>query len=213
MSNPLISGDKKISVLIVDDHPLLREGIADVLAGEPGMAVVGEASNGHEAIKQFRLLRPDVTIMDLQMPELRGQDAIEAIRSEFAEARIMVVTTYDGDVQALRAIKAGACGYLLKNQLRKDLPAAIRAVDAGRFLIPEEISRKLAEHFADDQLTPREIEVLRQIAQGNPNKEIAAQLLIAEETVKTHVGRILSKLGARDRTHAAMMGIKRGFID
>jgi DNA-binding NarL/FixJ family response regulator len=205
--------DSRISVLIVDDHPLLREGVAAVLASERDLVLVGEAANGREAVEQFRALRPDVAIMDLQMPEMKGQEAIEAIRSEFAAARILVVTTYDGDVQALRAIRAGACGYLLKNRLRKDLPEAIRSVHAGRFCIPEEISRKIAEHFADDQLTPREVEVLGQVAAGNANKEIAAQLSITEETVKTHMGRILSKLGAKDRTHAVMIGIKRGGID
>lgn len=199
--------------MIVDDHPLLREGVAAVLASERDLVLVGEAANGREAVEQFRALRPDVAIMDLQMPEMKGQEAIEAIRSEFAAARILVVTTYDGDVQALRAIRAGACGYLLKNRLRKDLPEAIRSVHAGRFCIPEEISRKIAEHFADDQLTPREVEVLGQVAAGNANKEIAAQLSITEETVKTHMGRILSKLGAKDRTHAVMIGIKRGGID
>jgi DNA-binding NarL/FixJ family response regulator len=205
--------DSRISVLIVDDHPLLREGVAAVLASERDLVLVGEAANGREAVEQFRALRPDVAIMDLQMPEMKGQEAIETIRREFADARILVVTTYDGDVQALRAIRAGACGYLLKNRLRKDLPEAIRSVHAGRFCIPEEISRKIAEHFADDQLTPREVEVLGQVADGNANKEIAAQLSITEETVKTHMGRILSKLGAKDRTHAVMIGIKRGVID
>jgi DNA-binding NarL/FixJ family response regulator len=205
--------NKRISVLIVDDHPLLREGVAAVLASEHDLVLVAEAANGREAVDQFRLLRPDVTIMDLQMPVMKGEEAIEAIRREFGDARILVVTTYDGDVQALRAIKAGACGYLLKNRLRKDLPEAIRAVHAGRFCIPEEISRKIVEHSVDDQLTPREVEVLRQVAAGNANKEIAAQLSIAEETVKTHMGRILSKLSARDRTHAVMIGIKRGIID
>jgi DNA-binding NarL/FixJ family response regulator len=151
--------------------------------------------------------------MDLQMPEMKGQQAIEAIRREFSDARIIVVTTYDGDIQALRAIKAGASGYLLKNRLRKDLADAIRAVHAGRLCIPDEIARIIVEHSVDDQLTQREVEVLRQIAAGNANKEIAAQLSISEETVKTHIGRILSKLGARDRTHAVMIGIKRGIID
>jgi DNA-binding NarL/FixJ family response regulator len=205
--------EKPITVLIVDDHPLLREGVAAVLARERDIALVAEAANGREAIEQYRTLRPDVTIMDLQMPEMKGHEAIEAIGREFSDARILVVTTYDGDVQALRAIKSGASGYLLKNKLRKDLPDAIRAVHAGRLCIPDEIARTIVEHSVDDQLTQREVEVLRKIAAGNANKEIAAQLSIAEETVKTHIGRILSKLAARDRTHAVIIGIKRGIID
>jgi DNA-binding NarL/FixJ family response regulator len=205
--------DTPITVLMVDDHPLLREGVAGVLAREHDIVLVGEAANGREAIDQYRIHRPDITIMDLQMPEMKGQQAIEAIRREFSDARIIVVTTYDGDIQALRAIKAGASGNLLKNKLRKDLGDAIRAVYAGRLCIPDEIARIIAEHSADDQLTQREVEVLRQIAAGNANKEIGAQLSISEETVKTHIGRILSKLAARDRTHAVMIGIKRGIID
>jgi DNA-binding NarL/FixJ family response regulator len=205
--------DKRITVLMVDDHPLLREGVAGVLASEHDIVLVAEAANGREAIDQYRIHCPDITIMDLQMPEMKGQQAIEAIRREFSDARIIVVTTYDGDIQALRAIKAGASGYLLKNRLRKDLADAIRAVHAGRLCIPDEIARIIVEHSVDDQLTQREVEVLRQIAAGNANKEIAAQLSISEETVKTHIGRILSKLGARDRTHAVMIGIKRGIID
>jgi DNA-binding NarL/FixJ family response regulator len=204
--------EKPITVLVVDDHPLLREGVAAVLARERDILLVAEAANGREAIELYRTHRPDVTIMDLQMPEMKGQEAIEAIRREFSDARIVVVTTYDGDVQAIRAIKAGASGYLLKNKLRKDLPDAIRSVHAGRFCIPDEIARTIAEHSVDDQLTQREVEVLRQVAAGNANKEIAAQLSIAEETVKTHIGRILSKLTARDRTHAVMIGIRRGII-
>lgn len=203
----------RITVLIVDDHPLLREGIAAVLGREHDILLVGEAANGREALTQFRTLRPDVTIMDLQMPEMKGQEAIEAIRREFPGARVLVVTTYDGDMQALRAIKSGACGYLLKNRLRKDLPDAIRSVHAGHRLIPDEIAQKIVEHSTDDQLTLREVEVLRHVAMGNANKEIAAQLGIAEETVKTHMGRILSKLGAKDRTHAVIIAIKRGIID
>jgi DNA-binding NarL/FixJ family response regulator len=205
--------EKPITVLIVDDHPLLREGVAAVLASEHDIVLVAEAANGREAIEQYRMHRPDVTIMDLQMPEMKGQEAMEAIRSEFGNTRILVVTTYDGDVQALRAIKAGASGYLLKNKLRKDLADAIRSVHAGRRCIPDEIAQTIIEHSADDQLTQREVEVLRQVAAGHANKEIAARLSIAEETVKTHMGHIMSKLGARDRTHAVMIGVKRGIID
>ncbi len=206
-------GEKRITVLIVDDHPLLREGIAAVLAYERDIVLVAEAANGREAIECYRLHRPDVTLMDLQMPEVKGHEAIVAIRNEFTDARILVVTTYDGDVQALRAIKAGAAGYLLKNMLRKDLPDAIRAVHAGRLCIPNEIARAIAEHSVDDPLTQRELEVLRRVAAGNANKEVAAQLSIAEETVKAHMSSILSKLAAKDRTHAVMIGVKRGIID
>ena len=204
---------KRITVLTVDDHPLLREGVAAVLACERDIVVVGEAANGREAIDSFRRHRPDVTLMDLQMPQMKGLEAIMAIRREFADARILVLTTYSGDVQALRAIKAGAAGYLLKNMLRKELPDAIRSVRAGRQRIPGEIAVAMAEHCNDDPLTEREVEVLRCVAAGNANKQVAAQLSIAEETVKAHVSRILSKLGANDRTHAVVIGVKRGIID
>jgi len=206
-------GENRITVLTVDDHPLLREGIAAILAHERDIALVAEAANGREAIERYREHRPDVTLMDLQMPEMKGHEALVAIRHEFADARILVVTTYDGDVQALRAIKAGAAGYLLKNMLRKDLPDAIRTVHAGRLCIPSEIARTIAEHSVDDPLSPREVEVLRRVAAGNANREVAAQLSIAEETVKAHMSSILSKLAAKDRTHAVMIGIKRGIID
>lgn len=204
---------KQITVLTVDDHPLLREGIAAILASERDIALVAQAANGYEAIECFRAHRPDVTLMDLQMPGMKGLEAIQVIRREFADARIIVVTTYDGDVQALRAIKAGASGYLLKNMLRKDLPDAIRSVHAGRVSIRSEIAIAIAEHSIDDPLTDREIEVLRRVAGGNANKEVAAQLFISEETVKAHMSRIMSKLAAKDRTHAVMIGIRRGIID
>jgi DNA-binding NarL/FixJ family response regulator len=203
----------RISVLTADDHPLLREGVAAILRQEPDIVLVAEAATGREAIDLFRAHRPDVTLMDLQMPGVKGDEAIKTIRSEFAEARILVVTTYEGDVRALRAIKAGACGYLLKNKLRKDLPNAIRSAYSGCACIPDEIARSIAEHAADDHLTRREVEILTQIAGGNANKEIAVKLSIAEETVKTHIGNILSKLAAKDRTQAVMIGIKRGVID
>ena len=202
-----------IRILAVDDHPLVREGISGLVAGQSDMSVVAEATNGREAIKQFRAHRPDVTLMDLQMPEMNGLDAIIAIRGEFSEARIIVLTTYAGDVQALRAIKAGARAYLLKNTLHKELLDSIRAVHAGRRNISPEVSYELAEHATDDALTPAEISVLRLIAAGNANKQIADQLSITEETVKGRVKNILSKLGANDRTHAAMIGLKRGIID
>jgi len=202
-----------IRILAVDDHVLLRDGIAALVAGQPDMNLVGQASNGREAIQQFRTLRPDVTLMDLQMPEMNGLDAIIAIRGEFPEARIIVLTTYTGDVQVLRALKSGARAYLLKNSLHKELLETIRAVHAGRKALSAEASYQLAEHATDDALTPAEIRVLRLIAEGNANKAIAAQLLISEETVKGQVRNILSKLGANDRTHAAMIGLKRGIIE
>jgi len=203
----------QIRILVVDDHPLLRQGIAGLVGDQPDMSLVAEASNGREAILQFRAHRPDVTLMDLQMPEMNGLDAIVAIRGEFPEARIIMLTTYDGDVQVLRALKAGARAYLLKNLLRKELLETIRAVHAGKKTLSPEVSYQLAEHATDDALTPAEIAVLRLIAAGNANKQIADQLSITEETVKGRVKNILSKLGANDRTHAAMIGLKRGIIE
>jgi DNA-binding NarL/FixJ family response regulator len=204
---------KKIRVLAVDDHPLLREGIAAVIDGEEDIELVAEATNGEEAIDLFRRHRPDVTLMDLQMPGINGIDAILAIRREFANARFIVLTTYQGDVQALRALKAGAMGYLLKNMLRKELLETIRAVHAGRRRIPPEIAAELADHMTDDALTDREVAVLRRVSMGNSNKIIAAELSLSEATVKGHMKSILSKLGANDRTHAVTIGMKRGFID
>jgi len=202
-----------IRVLAVDDHPLFRGGIVALVAHQPDMSLVGEASNGHEAIQQFRALRPDVTLMDLQMPEMNGVDAMIAILGEFSDARIIVLTTYAGDVQVFRALKAGARAYLLKNLLYKELVDTIRAVHAGKKTLSPEISYQVAEHATADALNAGEIDVLRLIAGGNANKEIAAQLLIPEETVKGRVRSILAKLGARDRTHAAMIGLKRGIIE
>jgi DNA-binding NarL/FixJ family response regulator len=202
-----------IRILAVDDHALLREGIAALVAGQSDMCLVGQASTGREAIHQFRRHRPDITLMDLQMPEMNGLDAMIAIRGEFPEARIIVLTTYTGDVQVLRALKAGARAYLLKNLLHKELLETIRAVHAGKKTVSPEVSFQLAEHATDDALTPAEVRVLRLIAEGNANKEIAAQLAISEETVKGQVRNILSKLGANDRTHAAMIGVKRGIIE
>ncbi|HZD50954.1 MAG TPA: response regulator transcription factor [Silvibacterium sp.] len=207
----MVAGDK-IRILTVDDHPLLREGIAAVIAHQEDMVVVGEATNGQEAIESFRLHRPDVTLMDLQMPEMNGIEAILAIRREFSNARIVVLTTFQGDVQALRAFKAGASGYLLKNMLRKELVETIRTVHAGRRRIPPEVAAELAEHVIEDALTEREIEILARVAKGNSNKIVASQLDISEATVKYHLKSILSKLGANDRTHAVTIAIKRGFI-
>jgi len=202
-----------IRILAVDDHPLVRQGIAGLVAIQPDMTLAGEASNGRDAIQQFREHRPDITLMDLQMPEMNGIDAIIAIRNEFPEARIIVLTTYVGDVQILRALKAGARAYLLKNLLHKELLDTIRAVHAGKKNLSPDASYQLAEHATDDALTPGEISVLRLIAAGNANKQIADQLSITEETVKGRVKNILSKLGANDRTHAATIGMKRGIIE
>jgi DNA-binding NarL/FixJ family response regulator len=202
-----------IKVLAVDDHQLLREGIASVLDGERDMVLVAEASSGPEAIEQYRVHRPDVTLMDLQMPGMNGIEAITAIRREYPGSRFVILTTYQGDVQVMRALKAGASGYLLKSMLRKDLLDTIRAVHAGRRYIPPEIASDIADHVADDALTEREIEVLKSVAMGNSNKVIANGLSISEATVKGHMKNILSKLDANDRTHAVMIAIKRGFID
>ena len=202
-----------IRILTVDDHPLIREGIARLMAGEPDMELVAEADNGRDAVQQFRAHRPDITLMDLQMPQMTGLDAIIAIRGEFPEARIIVLTTYPGDVHVLRALKAGAQAYLLKTTLNTELRQTIRAVHTGRKSLSAEASYQLAEHATDDALTAAEIRVLRLIAEGKANKEIAAGLRLSEETVKGQVSKILSKLGASDRTHAVVIGLRRGIID
>ena len=207
------SDPSPIRILSVDDHPLIRKGIAGLLATQADMNLIAEAANGREAIQQCHRHRPDITLMDLQMPEMNGLDAITAIRGEFPEARIIVLTTYAGDVQVLRALKAGARAYLLKDSLHKELLATIRAVHAGKKSMSPEVSFQLAEHATDDALTPAEVRVLRLIAEGNANKEIAAQLSTSEDTVKGQVRNILSKLDAKDRTHAAMIGLKRGIIE
>jgi len=204
---------KKIRILIVDDHPLLRQGIASLIADESDMTAVAEAANGREAIQQFRTHLPDITLMDLQMAEMNGLDAMIAIRGEFADARIIVLTTYTGDVQAKRALQAGARAYLLKNSLHKELLDTIRAVHAGRKTLSPEVSFELAEHAAEETLSPAEVRVLRLIADGHSNKEIAVLLSVTEDAVKGQVRNILAKLGANDRTHAAMIGLKRGIIE
>jgi DNA-binding NarL/FixJ family response regulator len=202
-----------IRVLAVDDHPLLREGIAALISTEEDIELIGESSNGREALDLFRKFHPDITLMDLQMPEMNGIDAIGAIRGEFPDARIIVLTTQPGDVQVSRALKAGARAYLLKGMLRKELLDTIRAVHAGQKRLSPEIAAEIAEHATDGALTPREIEVLRLVAAGNANKEIGARLSLTEVTVKSHVKNLLAKLGANDRTHAVTIALKRGIID
>src|SRR5579862_7062704 len=207
------TASKLIRILTVDDHALLRKGIAALVNAEPDMKLVAEASNGRDALESFRLHRPDVTLMDIQMPGFNGIEAIDYILSEFPDAHIIVLTTYTGDVQVLRALKAGARGYVLKGHVHRELLETIRTVHAGQKGIPPDIAAELAEHAADDELTAREIDVLRLIAAGNSNKLIADQLSIGEATVKSHVTNILSKLGANDRSHAVTIALKRGIID
>lgn len=202
-----------IRILTVDDHPMLREGIAAAIARQPDMTLVGEAVNGREAVEAFRKTLPDITLMDLQMPEMNGVEAIAAIRAEFPGARIIVLTTYKGDVQALRALKAGASGYLLKSALRKEMMDAIRAVAAGRTSIPTEIALQIAEHVTADALSEREVEVLQCVARGASNKEVAFRLQVSEETAKVHMKHILEKLGATDRTQAVTIALSRGIIE
>jgi DNA-binding NarL/FixJ family response regulator len=201
-----------IRILSVDDHPLLRKGIAALVNAENDMKLVAEASDGKEAIEKFRLHRPDVTLMDIQMPGLNGIETITQIQKDFPNARIIVLTTYTGDVQVVRALKAGARAYLLKRQVHKELLEAIRAVHAGQRRVPPEIAAELMDQSRED-LTPREVDVLRLIAEGNANKQIADQLSIGEASVKSYVANILSKLGASDRAHAVTIGLKRGIID
>lgn len=205
--------DKPIRVLVVDDHPLLREGITSMVRSESDIACVAEASNGEEAVACFLQHRPDVTLMDLQMPVMDGLAATIAIRMARPDARIVMLTTYRGDAQALRALQAGACGYLLKSMIRTDLLDAIRLVHAGQKFIPREVAAELAAHVTDDPLSSRELEVLRLVASGNSNKLVANQLCISEDTVKARMKSILSKLTARDRTHAVTIAFKRGIID
>ncbi len=204
---------KRISLLVVDDHPLMCEGIACVVNAEDDMEVVAEAGNGREAIERYRQLMPDVTLMDLQMPMMDGVSATAAIRSECSSARILVLSTYQGDVQALRALQAGASGYLLKGTIRTDLLAAIRTVHGGGRYIPADVAVQLAAHVTDDALSVRELDVLKLVADGNSNGRVAARLAVTEETVKSHMKNIMNKLAARDRTHAVMIAIQRGIID
>jgi DNA-binding NarL/FixJ family response regulator len=210
---PISPSVPPMRVLIVDDHPMLRAGIAAVVQGESDMVVAGEASTGVEAIESFRVVRPDVTLMDLQMPDMDGISATAAIVEESPRARIIVLSTYRGDAQALRALKAGAVGYLLKSTVRTDLLSALRAVHAGRRHIPPEIAAELSEHMVDSVLSTRELDVLKRVAAGNSNRTVAEQLFLSEDTIKSHMKTILSKLGANDRTHAVIIAIKRGIID
>jgi len=213
MTTPVLQSAKEISVLMADDHALIREGIAYAISRETDMRIVGEASNGQEAVALFERFRPDITLLDLQMPVMSGLDALLAIRRICPTARIIIVTTFPGDVQASRALRAGAAGYLLKGSMRKDLADTIRRVDAGERRIPYEVAATLADHASADSLSPREVEVLRHAAAGSSNKRIGLGLGITEETVKGHMRSILSKLGANDRTHAVTIAMKRGFLD
>ena len=207
-----MSVPKQIRVLCVDDHPLLHEGVATVIRNQPDMQLVAEATNGQEAIQRFREHTPDITLMDLRLPDMSGIDAMIAIRSESPEARVIILTTFAGDVEIQRSLEAGARAYLLKSMPPKELVEVIRQVYAGKKRIPPEIAAHLAEHYSDEALTAREIEVLQQIAAGNRNRDIAEKLFIAEETVKVHIKHIMEKLGASDRTQAVAIGVRRGII-
>ena len=207
-----MSDQARIRVLCVDDHPLLREGIAAIINNQPDMLLAAEATNGAEAVQKFREHQPDVTLMDLRLPDVSGIDALIAIRSEFPEARIVMLTTFEGDVEIQRSLEAGARGYLLKSMPPKDLVEAIRQVNSGKKRIPPELAAQLAEHLGDEALTEREVEVLRHIAGGNRNRDIADRLFISEETVKVHIKHIMEKLGAVDRTQAVSIAVRRGII-
>ena len=202
----------RIRVFSVDDHPLLHEGIATVIRNQPDMLLAGEASNGRESIRRFRECQPDVTLMDLRLPDMSGIDAMIAILTEFPEARIIILTTFEGDAAIRRALEAGARNYMLKSMPPKELMEVIRQVHAGKKRIPPEIAAHLAEHYSDEALTGREVEVLQQVASGNRNRDIADKLFITEETVKVHIKHIMEKLGATDRTQAVAIGVRRGII-
>jgi len=204
--------DSQITVLVVDDHPLMRQGIAAVIQGEPDMTVVAEAGGGREAVELFGRHRPDVTLMDLQMPDMDGMEAMAAIRGRWPEARILILTTHRGDVQILRALQGGASGYLVKSMIRNDLPLSIRSVHAGERRIPSEVAQELAAHVTDELLSAREVDVLRCVGDGRANHVVAEMLGISEETVKSHMRSIMTKLSARDRTHAVLIALKRGII-
>jgi DNA-binding NarL/FixJ family response regulator len=208
----VMTNDSPIRILSVDDHPLFRQGIAAIINCQPDMSLVGAASNGTEAIEAFRSLRPDVTLMDLNLPDICGIEVMTTIREEFAEARVIVLTTFGRDVEIQRALKAGARGYLLKSMLPEQMLETIRQVHAGKKPVLPEIASELAEHLGDEQLTNREVDVLRQVTEGNRNRDIAERLFVSEHTVKTHLKHILGKLGASDRTHAITIAARRGII-
>jgi DNA-binding NarL/FixJ family response regulator len=207
-----MSGQANIRILCVDDHPLLRQGISGIINNQPDMTLVAEAANGHEAVQKFRELQPDVALMDLRLPDMSGIDALIAIRTEFPEARIIMLTTFEGDVEIQRSLEAGARGYLLKSMPPAELVEAIRHVNAGKKRVPADVAAQLAEHLSDEDLTSREVDVLRHIASGNRNRDIAEKLFISEETVKVHIKHIMDKLGASDRTQAVAIGVRRGII-